>query len=65
MILSLTIQKHLDVPHMHVKSAFLNGYLDEEVYMQQPQGFQVQGKEKHVYKLKKDLYGLTQAPRTW
>ncbi|GKD35292.1 retrovirus-related pol polyprotein from transposon TNT 1-94 [Tanacetum coccineum] len=48
-----------------VKSAFLNGELKEEVYVNQPQGFEVEGKEEKVYKLKKDLYGLKQAPRAW
>jgi len=61
----MVAQNHWSVYHMDVKSAFLNGYLDEEVFVQQPQGFQVQGKENHVYKLKKALYGLKQAPRAW
>ena len=48
-----------------MKFSFLNGYLKEEVYVEQPQGFQVEGKENNVYKFKKDLYGLKQAPRVW
>nr|CAD1832705.1 unnamed protein product [Ananas comosus var. bracteatus] len=48
-----------------VKSAFLNGNLDEDVYVEQPQGFVVKGKEEKVYKLRKALYGLKQAPRAW
>ncbi|KAI9178204.1 hypothetical protein LWI28_023811 [Acer negundo] len=48
-----------------VKSAFLNGVLDEEVYVQQPQSYKIASEENKVYKLKKTLYGLKQSPRAW
>jgi hypothetical protein len=50
---------------MDVKSAFLNGELQEEVYVVQPPGFIVEGEEHKVYRLDKALYGLRQAPRAW
>jgi uncharacterized membrane protein YciS (DUF1049 family) len=50
---------------MDVKSAFLNGFINEEVYVSQPPGFTDFEKPNHVYKLKKALYGLKQAPKAW
>ncbi|GJR17742.1 retrovirus-related pol polyprotein from transposon TNT 1-94 [Tanacetum coccineum] len=50
---------------MDVKSAFLNGFINEEVYVAQPSGFIDFEKPNHVYKLKKALYGLKQAPKAW
>ena len=48
---------------MDVKTYFLNGVIEEEVYIEQPQGFEVKDRETHVCKLKKALYGLKKAPR--
>ena len=50
---------------MDVKSAFLNGVLKEEVYVEQPPGYEVAGEEHKVYRLKRALYGLKQAPTAW
>ena len=50
---------------MDVKSAFLNGFINEEVYVSQPPGFESYEHPDYVYKLKKALYGLKQAPRAW
>ena len=50
---------------MDVKTTFLNGLLLEEVYLEQPQGFEVHGGYSHVCRLKKSLYGLKQDPRSW
>jgi hypothetical protein len=50
---------------MDVKTAFLCSMLAETVYVRQPEGFEVEGKEDWVYRLKKSLYGLKQSPRAW
>jgi hypothetical protein len=65
MLLAVAAQGGWYVHHMDVKSAFLNGELREEVYVQQPPGFVAAGHEEKVLKLKKALYGLRQAPRAW
>jgi hypothetical protein len=50
---------------MDVKMTFLNGIIEEEVYIERPWGFEVHGRESHVCRLKKSLYGHKQAPRAW
>ena len=64
-IMAMVAHYDLELHQMDVKTAFLNGNLDEEVYMDQPEGFSVEGKEHMVCKLKKSIYGLKQAFRQW
>lgn len=64
-LLALAASGGWKVHHLDVKSAFLNGFLQEEVYVTQPTGFVIEGKENMVYRLNKALYGLRQAPRAW
>ena len=49
---------NLELEQLDVKTAFLHGDLDEEIFMEQPEGFKVKRKENMVFKLKKSLYGL-------
>lgn len=65
LLLALAAQNDWIVHQLDVKSAFLNGYLEEEIFVEQPEGFVLQGQEDKVYRLKKALYGLKQAPRSW
>jgi hypothetical protein len=65
LLFALDVQEGWRVYHMDVKSAFLNGDLKEEVYVYQPSGFAIPGKEDKVLRLRKTLYGLRQAPRAW
>jgi hypothetical protein len=62
LLIALAAHEGWAVHHMNVKLAFLNGYLQEEVYVEQPMGFIVAGKEHKVLKLKKALYGLHEVP---
>jgi hypothetical protein len=64
-ILSLVEVEDLHLEQLDVKTTFLHGDLEEEIYMQQPQGYEVKGKENLVCRLKKSLYGLKKAPRKW
>jgi hypothetical protein len=65
MLLSLVASHGLLVHQMDVKTTFLNGELEEEIYMNQPDGFIAQGQEGKVCRLLKSLYGLNQAPKQW
>ena len=55
----------LELQQLDVKSAFLNGTLKEDIYMQQPEGFAMPGKEHLVCKLERTIYGLKQSPHAW
>jgi hypothetical protein len=64
-IIALAAKMKWKLHQMNVKTTFLNGVIEEEVYIKQPQGFEVEDTKNHVCKLKKDVYGLKQAPRAW
>jgi hypothetical protein len=64
-LLSLAASHGLLVHQMDVKTTFLNGELDKEIYMEQPAGFVANGQEGMLCKLLKSLYGLKQAPKQW
>ena len=64
-LLAFALQNDLLLHQMDVVTAFLNGTTEEDIYMQQPDGYLQQGKEHLVCKLKKSLYGLKQSPRCW
>jgi len=65
LVLALTAKKGRSLFQLDVKSAFLYGELNEEVYVEQPSGYIVKEAENMVYNLRRALYGLKQAPRTW
>jgi len=65
MLLAITAQKGWKIYQLDVKSAFLNGFLEKEIFVEQLERFFVKGHEDKVYLLKKTLYGLKQAPRAW
>ena len=64
-MISLAAQKEWTVYQLDVKSAFLHGELSEDVFVEQPHGYERKGEEQKVYKLRKALYGLKKAPQAW
>ena len=64
-MLAFAASKGFKLYQMDVKNALLNGFIDEEVYVKQPPGFEDLKHPNYVYKLSKALYGLKQAPRVW
>jgi hypothetical protein len=64
-IINLVAKMKWKLHQMDVKTTFLNGVIEEEVYIEQPQGFEFEDRKIHVCRLKKSLYGLKQAPRAW
>ncbi|WVZ90033.1 hypothetical protein U9M48_036366 [Paspalum notatum var. saurae] len=64
-LLAFAASKGFKLQQMDVKSAFLNGFIEEEVYVRQPPSFESSRFPDRVYKLRKALYGLKQAPRAW
>ena len=64
-LLSIVTSENLHIEQMDVKTTFLHGDLDKEIYMQQPEGFVVPGKEHMVCKITRILYGFKQASRQW
>ena len=65
LLMAMSVKHGLSVHQVDVTTALLNGTLEDEVYMQQPKGFECQGKEEFVCKLNKSIYGLKQSPRCW
>src|ERR1700739_3846737 len=65
MILSIATIEDMEIHQVDVKTAFLNSELDEEVYVEQPDGYIAHGTENMVCRLNKTLYGLKQSPRVW
>ena len=63
MLIALVSMYDLKIHQMDVKKTYLNGELEEEIYMEQPEGFIVPSKEKKVCRLVKSRYGLKQAPK--
>ena len=64
-LLSIVAMRDFELEQLDVKTAFLHGELEEDIYMDQPEGFVISEKENLVCRLKKYIYGLKQSPRQW
>ena len=64
-VLSIVTAEDLHLKQLDVKTAFLHGDLEEDIYMMHPHGYIMPRKKQLVHKIKKSLYGLKQAPRQW
>lgn len=64
-LLSMVVHFDMELQQMDVKTAFLHGYLDEDIYMEQPEGYEDKDYPEKVCLLKRSLYGLRQSPRQW
>ena len=64
-VVGLAVRNGLSLHQLDVTTAFLNGKLEEVVYMRQPEGFIAEGQEHLVCRLKRSIYGLKQSPRLW
>jgi Reverse transcriptase (RNA-dependent DNA polymerase) len=64
-LLFLVAMKDLELEQLDVKTVFLHDDFDEQIYIKQPEGFKITGKEYYVCLLKKSLYGFNQSPRQW
>jgi hypothetical protein len=65
LMIALTSLENWHIQGVDVRSAFLYGELDEEIYMEQPEGFRIRGQENKVLRLRRALYGLKQAALAW
>ncbi|KAL0445787.1 UNVERIFIED_CONTAM: hypothetical protein Slati_1706600 [Sesamum latifolium] len=64
-LLAKAVWYDYEIWQMDVKMAFLNGYVEEEIFMDQPEGFTTVGEEQKVCRLQRSIYGLMQASRSW
>ncbi len=64
-LISTAVQNQMKIQHLDVETAFLNGVLAEEIYLEIPEGFDEYDRKSKVFKLKKSIYGLKQASRVW